>query len=79
MASHSGKELFRQTLSCPAVTAGTSTTFAFAVSKSMSDESSNRRAAGLIGAEDLAQKNPECNQGRVDAVFSGNFRCCQCL
>src|SRR5262249_2770134 len=65
---HGGEERFGQTLSGPAI----GTRFRAArfqpLRDAMRDQSRHRSTAGVIGAEDLPQEDPERHQRRVDTV-----------
>src|SRR5262249_46248213 len=65
---HVREERFGQTFSGLAVGAGLCRAGALSLCQAMGDQAGDGGTAGMVGAEDLSQENPECEQGGKDPV-----------
>ena len=44
----------------------------------MSNQTRDGGSTGMVRAQDLLQKHPQRDQGRVDAILSRSLNCIQC-
>jgi hypothetical protein len=70
--SHVGEELFGHSFACLTIGACLCRAWFFSPRNQVGNETGNGCATGLVRAQHLAQKNPERDERRIDAVIPEN-------